>query len=195
MPSAGFYIGEIMTTLDKRLSAVAALVRQGSRLADIGTEIVYRHKHIRKPENKPLVLRKIGAVPIAVIKIFPGIQYSLFESLISKEMKGVVLEAFGAGNIPNYDDLLPVLKRAKENDVLLTVCSQCNNGNVSIGTYAASKHLKEIGAVSGHDMTTEAAVAKMYYLFSKYDDLATVKSLMETDLAGEISIEESFDSL
>jgi L-asparaginase len=39
-------------------------------------------------------------------------------------------------------------------------------------------------------MTTEAAVAKLYYLFSKYGDADTVKELMERDLCGEISIEE-----
>ena len=48
-------------------------------------------------------------------------------------------------------------------------------------------HLKDAGAVSGLDMTTEAAVTKLYYLFSKYDDVEEIKRLMETDLRGEIS--------
>ena len=45
-------------------------------------------------------------------------------------------------------------------------------------------------AVSGHDMTTEAAVTKLYYLFSKYDDTETVKRLLSENLAGEVSIGE-----
>jgi hypothetical protein len=98
-----------------------------------------------------------------------------------------VLEAFGAGNIPNDRDLEAILARARENGVVLTVCSQCNNGKVRIGTYAASMYLKRAGAVSGLDMTTEAAVTKLYYLFSKYDDIEKIKELMETDLRGEIT--------
>ena len=51
-------------------------------------------------------------------------------------------------------------------------------------------YLTRAGAVSGLDMTTEAAVAKLYYLFSKYNDADTVKELMERDICGEISLED-----
>ena len=43
------------------------------------------------------------------------------------------------------------------------------------------------GAVSGFDMTTEAAVAKLYYLFSKGYTTDEIKIKMETDIAGELS--------
>lgn len=157
------------------------------RLAEIGTSIVYRKKNLRQRSAEPFHLHEIGPVPIAVLKIFPGIQYPLFETIFSGSMRGVVLEAFGAGNIPDNDGLSNIFAAAKKHGVVLTVCSQCSNGNVHIGTYAASMHLKAAGAVSGHDMTTEAAVAKLYYLFSRYDDTKVIKRLMETDLRGEIS--------
>ena len=47
--------------------------------------------------------------------------------------------------------------------------------------------LAQAGAVCAYDMTTEAAVAKLYYLFSCGYDAQTVKEKMEEDLAGEIS--------
>ena len=34
------------------------------------------------------------------------------------------------------------------------------------------------------------AAAKLYYLFSKYDDVEMIKTLMETDISGEISTDE-----
>ncbi len=160
------------------------------RLAEIGSSIYYRKKNIRKKPSEAFSLTEIKQVPIAVLKIFPGIQYSLFESILDGSMRGVVLEAFGAGNIPDDPILTKIFRKAKKNGVVLTVCSQCNSGNVSIGTYEASMHLKEAGAVSGGDMTTESAVAKLYYLFSKYDDVETVKELMSRDLRGEISIDD-----
>ena len=59
---------------------------------------------------------------------------------------------------------------------------------MSLGTYETSSALKKAGAVSGLDMTTEAAVAKLYYLFSKGIDKDTVKELMGASLRGEMSV-------
>ena len=99
----------------------------------------------------------------------------------------MVLEAFGAGNIPNGESLAPILKLAKERGTVVVVCSQCERGNVSIGTYEASRHLGASGAIGGEDMTTEATVAKLYYLFSKYDNPETVKEFMGKNISGGIS--------
>lgn len=57
-------------------------------------------------------------------------------------------------------------KEALAHGTVITVCSQCPQGSVSLGTYETSSGLKNAGAVCGWDMTTEAAVAKLYYLFS-----------------------------
>jgi len=42
--------------------------------------------------------------------------------------------------------------------------------------------------ISGHDMTTEAALAKITYLFSRFEDVEEVKRLLGTDLVGELTI-------
>jgi L-asparaginase len=56
-----------------------------------------------------------------------------------------------------------------------------------LGAYETSVALKNAGAVCGFDMTTEAAVSKLYYLFSCGYDVQTVKQKMEEDIAGEIT--------
>ncbi len=160
------------------------------RLAEVGTDISYRKKFLRQKSPKPLNLCEIRHTPIAVIKIFPGITAKIFRALADSGVRGIVLEAFGAGNIPSGGELSEFFREAKEKGIVLAVTSQCTKGNVSIGTYAASRSLADGGAIGVFDMTTEAAVAKLYYLFSKYDSIDTVRELMAQDLRGEISSSE-----
>ena len=133
-------------------------------------------------------LCRFESVPIGVLKIFPGISFPVFENLLTEKLRGIVLEGFGAGNIPGEGHaLLPIIRRAFEAGSVITVTSQCPQGTISLGTYKASAPLKAAGAVSGFDMTTEACVAKLYYLFSKGYSKTKIKELMETDICGEMS--------
>ena len=160
------------------------------KLAEIGTSIVYRRKFLRQRSESDFRLFEVSDVPIAVIKMFPGISPKLFEVLIASGVKAIVIEAFGAGNIPSGESLAAVLRLAKEKGVVIVVTSQCGHGNVELGTYATSRELLSAGAVSGHDMTTEAAVTKLYYLFSKYGSTDTVKNMLSVSISGELSVGE-----
>ncbi len=156
-------------------------------LAEAGIEIRYNHKALLpKPAGK-LRLQPLKSYPIGVIKVFPGIQFSLFESIMTEELRGIVIETFGAGNIPgNGTALLPIIRRASEVGTILVVCSQCPQGTVYLGAYETSNALISTGAVSGYDITTEAAVAKLYYLFSCGYDSEMIKREMERNLRGEM---------
>ena len=108
---------------------------------------------------------------------------------MTERLKGIVIETFGAGNIPGHaDSLLPIIRKASENGTVIVVCSQCPHGTVSLGAYETSSALKEAGAVSGYDITTEAAVAKLYYLFSRGLSRDEIRVCMERSMRGEITI-------
>ena len=160
-------------------------------LAEAGITINYNEALLLHRPEKPFSFQKLLHTPIGVIKVFPGIQFELFSNIMTESLKGVVLETFGAGNIPSSAKaLLPIIEKAFKNGTVITVCTQCPQGTVLLGTYETSNALKEAGAVSGRDMTTEAAIAKMYYLFSKGYDKETIRCLMETDLRGEETVAE-----
>ena len=158
-------------------------------LAEAGITIRYNTASFLPGQEGPLKVTYLKEVPIGVIKVFPGIQFSLFESIMTEKLKGIVIETFGAGNIPgNGDALLPIIRKAFLNGTVLTVCSQCPQGAVSLGTYETSSALKGAGAVSGLDLTTEAAVTKLYYLFSCGYEKEEIKRRMEMNLRGEMTV-------
>ena len=157
-------------------------------LADVGISIKYNTSAIGNFNKSRLALRPLSNVPIGVLKVFPGIQFGLFESIMTEKLSGIVLETFGTGNIPSDDgSLIPIISRAFECGSVVAVCSQCPQGTVSLGAYETSSALKNAGAVSGMDMTTEAAVAKLYYLFSIGKEKKEIKALMEENLRGELT--------
>ena len=158
-------------------------------LADVGISIRYNASALLPPSRGQLVLQPFKNVPIGVIKVFPGIQFDLFDSIMTERLKGIVIETFGAGNIPGHaDSLLPIIQKASDNGTVIVVCSQCPHGTVSLGAYETSSTLKEAGAVSGYDITTEAAVAKLYYLFSRGLSRDDIRVRMERSMRGEITV-------
>lgn len=158
-------------------------------LAEVGITVKYnRDALLRHREGAELEFLPFSNVPIGVLKVFPGIQFGLFEEIMTEKLSGIVLETFGAGNIPGGGEgLLPIIKKAFASGSVITVCSQCPAGTVTLGAYETSSALKSAGAVSGRDMTTEAAVAKLYHLFSLGLSKNEIKRMMQKNLCGELT--------
>lgn len=158
-------------------------------LAEVGIDIHYDEKAMSLPSRpKYFQLTEFKPVPIGVLKIIPGLQFELFESMINSNLKAVVLEAFGSGNIPsNNSALVEGIRKLAANDTIILVTSQCQRGGTTLGTYATSSELARSGAISASDMTIEAAIAKLYYLFSCGYSTERVKLLMGTNLRGEMN--------
>lgn len=156
-------------------------------LAEAGVRISIEEKMLLKP-GKGLKLVEFGQHQIAVLKIFPGIQFEVFENIMTESLKGLVIEAFGAGNIPDTQGTMQkLLDKARENGTVIVVCTQCLKGSAIIGEYQVSEGLAKAGAVSGSDMTVEAAVTKLYYLLSMGYDIDKIKKLMAENLRGELT--------
>lgn len=156
-------------------------------LATAGISIQYHDSVFLQKEKGEFSCQLFDNVPIGVLKVFPGIQFSLFANVVRSSLKGIVLEAFGTGNLPDDQGvLLPALKEADANGAVVVVCSQCLQSTVDMHAYEAGSVLRQAGALSGWDMTTEAAVTKLYYLFSTCRNSAEIKYYMEKDLRGEL---------
>jgi L-asparaginase len=137
--------------------------------------------------SKNLKIHKNLDNNVAIIKMFPGISESVLSAIFEiPQLKGIVLETYGAGNAPTEDWFLTLLKKGIARGLQIVNVTQCSIGSVVMGKYETSASLKEIGLISGKDITTEAAITKLMYLLGQNIPKDNFKILFETSLRGEL---------
>jgi L-asparaginase len=103
-----------------------------------------------------------------------------------KELRGLVLETFGAGNAPTDKWFVKALEKAIKNGMIILNITQCDAGRVEQGRYQTSSQLQKIGVVGGEEMTTEAAITKLMYLAGREKDPKIIARLLKKNLRGEL---------
>lgn len=160
-------------------------------LADVGIHIKYNRRHIIYPEvwgNKLIVHKKLDT-NVAILKIFPGIPPEVVKTVFSiKGIRAVIIETFGSGNAPTEKWFLDEVKACVSRGVTVLNVTQCQAGSVDMDAYATGVALKRAGVVSSYDSTTEAALAKLFFLLAQYSDTEKVKEELQKNLRGEISV-------
>ena len=156
-------------------------------LATAGVSIEFASTLIRAPGAGPI--RRTGGICDAVtgFRLHPGMDgHGLSAVLARPDLRGVVLEAYGAGNGPTDRWFLDPLRAAVDRGVAVVVTTQCRAGSVVGGRYATGSALLATGAISGRDMTFEAALTKLMVLTERHEP-AEVRRLIQEDLAGELT--------
>lgn len=162
-------------------------------LASTGIEIEVNNQLVRRPpaHTGSIQVQEIDeSGVVGALRIFPGMSAQILENILQPPLKGLVLETYGSGNAPTRDpNFLSVLAEAIGRGVVVVDCTQCLRGTVNLHKYATGSALARVGAISGYDMTAEAALTKLAYLFSAGHSAEEVKSKMVQNLRGELSVE------
>lgn len=157
-------------------------------LAEAGVDIKFNLDYIRTISKEDLVVHTEFNGIIASLKLFPGISEKYIEAIVNTpNIDAILLEGFGVGNTNTEQWFIELLKKATTNGLLIYDITQCGGGTVQLGRYETSKHLSEIGVISGMDITFEGAITKLLYLFGNYSDKEIIKQKLTENLRGEIS--------
>lgn len=126
---------------------------------------------------------------VFLLKLFPGIEPRLVAGLLP-HVKGLVIEAFGAGNFPCGEgsrSLLPVFEEARERGVAVVVTSQAHRNGIDLSLYESGAKARALGALSAGDMTTEACVVKLMHVLARARGLEDARRRFERPVCGERS--------
>ncbi len=140
---------------------------------------------LRRGRREAVVANKFEE-KVALLKYYPGMKTEIIDFLVDSGYKGVVLEGTGLGHVGEY--LIPSLKRAYREGVVVVMTSQCIFGRVNMNVYATGrKLLAEAKVIPASDMTPETAYVKLSWLLGNYNDPETVRSLFTKNIVGEIN--------
>jgi L-asparaginase len=148
----------------------------------IGIEVA---SHVAKPAALADLDDRIEPRVLAV-RVFPGLDPDLVRGAIRLGVRGLVLEAYGTGTLPNLGgSLIPALEEARERGVPVVVVSQCLRGFVDLGRYEGGAAAAAAGAISGGDMTVEAALAKMMIGLARHGTGDELRGYFAASVVGE----------
>ena len=161
-------------------------------LAELGLG-VNQAPHVLAPRPRAPFDGRLEPHVIAV-RTFPGLDPRLLFGALAAGVRGMVIEAFGAGNVPRLENsLVPVIEAAREADVPVVIVSQSTRGAVDLTRYHGGVAAARAGAIGAGDMTTEAALTKLMITLGRAEGAkegraARARAAFASSWAGEISL-------
>ncbi|KAG2500713.1 hypothetical protein HYH03_001478 [Edaphochlamys debaryana] len=151
-------------------------------LATLGIDVDWNTRFLLRVEGAYTPRFKLDPRVIR-IPVVPGSDPRMaYGDLYGRGVRGVVLEAFGVGNLPDQTSFgwLPWLREQTARGLQVCLTSQCSSGPLQPGIYRAGQLAAAMGVDAGPTMTPECAAVKLMFCL-QHPDLA-----LGVPLAGEL---------
>ncbi|EKD43185.1 MAG: hypothetical protein ACD_72C00415G0005 [uncultured bacterium] len=139
----------------------------------------------RPAHNNILIVKNGFEDDVVCLTLFPGLKSKYIINLIDSGTKGIILRAFGSGDI-QYD-LLPALNYAREQKVPILVTTQCPGGATMMGVNDPGLQAIKAGVIQVFDMSMEAMSTKLMWALKQGVPYKKMKTVIQTSVVGEIN--------
>ena len=154
-------------------------------LAKIDNEEITMLKNDYRPRsNKPTVADTKLEEKVGLIYSFPGLDPTLFDFYINNGYKGLVLAGTGLGHFPHR--CFPKIKEAHNAGITLVMSLQTLWGFTGMDVYETGREEQALGIIPGLSMLPEVAMVKLMWVLGHEKDPEKIRTLLQTNLAGEI---------
>ena len=131
---------------------------------------------------------------VSLLKLVPGMDSSILEFMLDK-YDGVVIESFGVGGLPNYDDrsFNDLVEKYTKQGKIVVMTTQVPNEGSDIAVYQVGHYLKENEYVlEAYDMTIESVVTKLMWILAYTKDIKEIRKLFYTTISNDILFKRDF---
>ncbi len=125
---------------------------------------------------------------VFVLKLVPGMNPGIFD-YIKTHYRAVVLESFGVGGLPFYENegFDRAIEELVEAGVTVIMTTQVQHEGSDMTVYQVGHRIKErYGMLEAYNMTLEAVVAKMMWILAQTDDQREIRKLFYTPVQKDI---------
>ena len=155
-------------------------------LGQLGLQVSLASEHMQRSRQNFFPTPRFET-KVLCLKLHPGFDETLFDILPPANFKAMILQGFGAGNIPLCPRMLKWLEAHSKSGLVIAIASQSPRGCVDLSLYEGGREAQARGAISCRDMTIETSLIKMMLLQGTRSDRTEIEKLFTTSLAGELN--------
>jgi glutamyl-tRNA(Gln) amidotransferase subunit D len=125
---------------------------------------------------------------VGMLYSYPGMNPDMLDSMVDKGYHGIVIIGTGLGHVGT--DMFPPLERCQEEEIPVILVVEPLFGYIHLRVYETGRDMLARGVIEGGNMLPSAAYTKLIWVLGHTRDIKQVKTLMQTNIAGEITQRE-----
>ncbi|MBY8999757.1 MAG: Glu-tRNA(Gln) amidotransferase subunit GatD [Candidatus Heimdallarchaeota archaeon] len=141
----------------------------------------------RKPREDFQLDAKLDS-RVGMLYFYPGMNPDMLNSMVDLGYHGVVIIGTGLAHVGT--DVYPALERCQEEEIPVIMVVEPLFGFAQLRVYETGRDMLARGVIEGENMLPSAAYTKLSWALGHTRNIADVRKIMLTNVAGEITTRE-----